>query len=1531
MALQRELNYDVDIEKVTGVQFGILSPDEIISRSVVEIQTNETYNGSDPVPNGLLDPRMGVTDNAGRCVTCDQKAALCPGHFGHICLAKPVFYAQFIDYVRRILRCFCHRCSHLMLLEDSPDASIILGRKLNRSRRFDALYKSCTTYKRKACGHCGARRPDKYTKDSILRIVLEWKKMDADNTTTKKVLSAEDVHRIFSRISDDDIEIMGMSSKMSRPEWMICTALPVPPPSVRPSVRNDTGQRMEDDLTFKLSDIIKVNEALKSKLVKGANNEQIENHVHLLQYHVATLVDNNISGLSPSVQRTGRPLRSLFERLKAKDGRIRGNLMGKRVDFSARTVITPDPNISIDEVGVPLRIAMNLTFPEVVNKQNHQRLHELVQRGPDVWPGAKFVRKQLPIHHTIRLKGMDRSTVSLVEGDIVDRHLTNGDYVLFNRQPSLHRMSMMAHRVRVMAQGDTFRLNVCVTSGYNADYDGDEMNLHVPQSLQTHMELAQLASVPTQIVSPKDSKPIVGVVQDIALGIYRLSKSGTYVDTKQVFNLLSPNLRISASEIEKSGNSNGTWTGRQILSTIIPSSINYFGENKSFDDNKDGDTENYVRIERGQIKQGRVDKKVYQERSRGLVHAIYNDLGGEETRRFLDNTQQLMCDWLILDGFSVGISDLVANKDTLTQMHATINDMKVKVNDMIKDVHIGKFVNESRLSTSQKFEQEVMRILNSAVDKAGKIGLEQIDDASNRMINMIKSGSKGSTLNVSQMIACVGQQNVGGKRISYGLDHRTLPHYTRYSDGPEPRGFVSSSFIGGLNPQEFFFHSMGGREGLIDTAVRTSTTGYIQRKLVKAMEDLKCSYDGSVRTANGSIVQYIYGEDGIDSTKLESQPMYYVDKDMNQLESEYLIASPHDLQNALDETTWKKFHGTPDWQESCIAHYRQLLKDREFYIMVMCGGQKETVTFSPVGFSRILTNIQSAMKQYGVSGVVSDLDPLFVLSTIKQLEKELFVTTCHPGNVLLKILLRMCLSPKPLILRYGLDHNAFLKVVDLVRCKYHEAISSASEMVGVIAAQSIGEPLSQLTLNSFHVSGSLAATKATRGVPRIEELTRVTKSMKSPSMTLFLVDGCRETKEKAIELKNRITWTTFRDVVKQSKIYFEPNDLKTTIAQDIRLVEAFNKYTLETTTSSTSSPAMESTPWLLRFEIDRQKMAELDLTMLDLKIALDTHFHGTNCVHCVFSDDNASDLIFRIRLLSKETTPSSKQQAPQQQQQQEDDDAMSTATTTMFDEEEEVDEEEDEDVYNNEEEDTLTELKALEACILNDVAIRGFANVTSAELRPRNDTLRYMPEAGTFVKCGEYSLQTDGTNLSAILGLSWVDECRTVSNDITEIYRIFGIEAARQALLNELTDVLKDSGTFISFRHLSLLVDTMCARGSMMSIDRHGMNRIIDIGPLAKCSFEEVNVVLVKAGVFAECDKVAGVSSNVMLGQIAPCGTGDCDVLMDIVDNEDRDESPPTQPRKEDEDEEENLILSFDFEMPKADDNIKRKVIAVDH
>ena len=486
MSIYKELSYDQEIDVVKGIQFSILGPEEIKARSVVEITKTDTFTGNEPVIGGLFDPRMGVLEHNRFCSTCEQKNTFCPGHFGHINLARPVFQPMFFDIVRKVLKCVCFRCSRPMISSRSnkPEFATEIQRISqikNPKKRWDALSKLSTNTKLKRCGDdcedddnnsgCKARQPTRYLKEASMKITAEWKDTSAGGGGENKQIemTAEDILRIFQRITDPDMELMGFNPRWNRPEWLICTTLAVPPPAVRPSIIEENGQRREDDLTHKLCDIVKYNNQLRVRIESGKiTPDNLRVLTTMIQYHIATFMDNQIPGLPVAQQRNGRKLKSIADRLKKKEGRIRGNLNGKRVDQSARSVITPDPYISLDELGVPVKIAMNVTFPEVINGYNIDEMRRLVLNGPNMWPGAKYVRKTDGITTTLKYADREKIARELKEGDIVDRHIRDGDYVLFNRQPSLHKMSMMCHKVRVMPY-QTFRLNVTVTAPYNAD------------------------------------------------------------------------------------------------------------------------------------------------------------------------------------------------------------------------------------------------------------------------------------------------------------------------------------------------------------------------------------------------------------------------------------------------------------------------------------------------------------------------------------------------------------------------------------------------------------------------------------------------------------------------------------------------------------------------------------------------------------------------------------------------------------------------------------------------------------------------------------------------------------------------------------------------------------------------------------------------------------------------------------------------------------------------------------------------------
>jgi DNA-directed RNA polymerase beta' subunit len=801
------------VSKIIGVQFGTMSPDEIIRSSVCKVVSKDTYIGNKPIVGGLFDPYMGVIEPDLICVSDGLDYFENPGYHGHIELSRPVFYIQYLSTVQKLLTCVCINCGKLLI---SKLKNIDISNKSAEQRWKFVITASAKIAK---CGDdtnegCTRTKPG-IKKEGLATLFAVWK------NGNKILITPEIALSIFRKISDEDLYFMGFNPECSRPESFICQVLLVPPPQTRPSVKHDAMQRSEDDLTYILTQIIKSNKSLSDKIKEDAQVQTINTWTYILQYFVAAFINNKNPGVPPVNQRSGRPLKSIIDRLNGKNGRIRGNLMAKRVDYSARSVITADPAISITELGVPLKIAMNITKPVVVNSRNIEFLTQLIRNGPDVYIGAKSIDRKNSIE-VIPLRYADRHSIVLEYGDVVHRHMMDGDVVLFNRQPTLHRMSMMGHIVKVLMVGDTFRMNVADTKCYNADFDGDEMNMHMPQSIEAETELKYIASIPNQIISPGNNKSIIGVFQDGMIGAYRFTRKGVKLSPKEAMVICANISRLIPEFLADAVKNDTLVSSFDIMSqTLPPISLKY--KTKLFNQNEDENTSNnIIEIVNGTYIRGQIEKPTFDSHNKGLIQHITNSYNNERAVNFIDDIQNIFTEYLKTSAFSVGISDLMIDDLTKNKIGEVINLRTSEVNNLIKDVQLGKFINETNKTNAELFEEEANNKCNKILAEAGKIALQNIN-SDNRLAMMVKAGSKGSEINITQTTSCLGQQSVDGKRIPNGFENRTLPHFTKWNDGVAAKGCVLSSFIDGLNPQEFMFHSMGGRVGLIDTAVKSVT------------------------------------------------------------------------------------------------------------------------------------------------------------------------------------------------------------------------------------------------------------------------------------------------------------------------------------------------------------------------------------------------------------------------------------------------------------------------------------------------------------------------------------------------------------------------------------------------------------------------------------------------------------------------------------------------------------------------------------
>lgn len=1444
-----------EVHKVTGVTFGILRPDEIEAMSADNIFHTDIYDEEGrPRDGGINSLLMGTNDNMLRCKTCNGGKNDCPGHFGHIKLAKPVYHFGFLNEIRRVLRSVCCKCSRLLI--DHNDSRFRTGLSIkNPKARGRYFYKICES--KKECksskeerneneeeneentyGGCGVLQPKIY-RDGI-GLCIEYNEAQDDMPDRKRKMYAEEALKILKGITDLDCEALGFDPARSRPDWMIIQVLPVAPPAVRPYVALDSTLRSEDDLTHQYTQILKTNNKLLSEIEKGSPQHLINQDITVLQFHVATLFNNEIPGQPQATHRSKKPIKSISQRLKGKEGRIRGNLMGKRVDFSARTVITPDPNLSLDQLGVPRSIALNLTIPETVTHFNMEKMKLLVQNGPNQHPGAKYIIRT--DGSQIDLKYVRRHTeLHLEYGYKVERHINNGDFVIFNRQPSLHKMSMMAHSIVILPYS-TFRLNLSVTTPYNADFDGDEMNMHVPQSLETKAELSEIMHVPRQIVSPQSNRPVMGIVQDSLLGVSLFTRRDTFLEIHEVMNLLmwvdNFNGSLPVPCILKP---RPLWSGKQIFSLILPE-VNLMRNSSTHDSDKNAsvrDTE--VLIEKGELLTGIVDKRTVGSSSGSLIHVIWMEHGPIHTKDFLSRCQKVVNNWLLIHSFSVGISDTLAEVTSTEMIKTTLQTAKDEIKKLIGMARDGKIQCQPGKNMIESFEYKVNTELNAARDKSGELATKSLSFR-NRVKAMVNAGSKGSEINICQIMACVGQQNVEGRRIPFAFKKRTIPHFAKDDYGPESRGFVENCYIAGLTPQEFFFHAMGGREGLSDTAVKTSETGYIQRRLMKALEDVMVKYDGTVRNASGNILQFLYGEDGMAGEFIEDQALETIKLDLDSLKKNYEFIDesvPAEVcldryKNAVESYILTELSKRVDQQVRLIAEFQRILEDQvELRTIFPSFEDKQHL---PVNLKRLIWN---AKKKFGVTGLnKSDLHPVKVIDSLEALSKKIRVVSGferledeveNDATRLFNIHLRSLLSSKRAVIKERLTEEAFEWLLGEIEARFFQAKTQPGEMVGSIAAQSLGEPATQMTLNTFHFAG-VSSKNVTLGVPRLKEIINVAKTIKTPSLTVYLLQERAEESEFAKDILSKLEYTTLGNVTEACAVYYDPDPAHTLIEEDQELVENYFEMPDE------GIQIDKMSPWLLRIELNKLAMIDKNITMSDIHEKIMKDY--SNDLHCIYSDDNDEKLVLRLRIMNDEENNMADNQASK-----------------------------------------LRFFKDLEGKLMQDLWLKGIPGISKVVMKEVH--VSFIGPDNGIKKVKNWRLETDGVNLAEVLALEGVEHSRTISNDLVEVAEVLGIEAVRQSLMKELRDVLNVYGIYVNYRHLSILCDVMTQRGFLMSITRHGINRT-ECGPLHKASFEETVEMLLESAAYGEVDYLKGVTESIMLGQLAPIGTGEIDLLIDI-------------------------------------------------
>lgn len=1185
------------------------------------------------------------------------------------------------------------------------------------------------------------------------------------------------------------------------------------------------------------------------------------------------------------------------------------------------------------------------------------------------------------------------------------------------------------------------------------------MNMHGPQNVMAETELKHLASTVSQIITPASNSPIIGMYQDSLLGAFRFTREKIDLTPRQAMNLLMAYKNIDVDALVAL---EGKITNFDILSQIMPH-ITMTVKNKLIGENEDFATSNNVmEIRDGKYIRGQMEKSVLGATTNGIIHRAFNDFGPDRAAEFIDDLQAVVTEYMKTSSYSVGISDLLADNTTMTQITSTIATQKMEAKKLMDSVHLGIFKNETAYSNAAEFENQITNIMKKADNDAGKIGSKSLSK-NNRFLMIVNSGSKGNMINISQMISCLGQQAVEGKRIPYGLDSRTLPHYFKYDDSPGARGYIENSYISGLTAPELFFHAMGGRIGLIDTAVKTSSTGYIQRRLIKGLEDLKVEYDMTVRNSNGKIIQFAYGDDGFDSTKVENQQIPLVGMSVEDVYMMYDIARITDKERGSKDiytpAIVNKIRGeVEETRKMCRQYIDRMLDDREELVKNVFKYKDDAGVRLPVAFKHIINNVVGSMGLDAHS--IVDISPLetFILveEYYQKLEKLHYV---RPTN-LFRIMYFFYLNPRDLLCVKRYNKSALTVLLETVVLKYKQAIVNPGDMVGVIAGQSIGEPTTQLTLNSFvyeteilvrnskgeikcvqigdfakwgidtsrkidymddkdttyaelcefyevpsateegltvwrrieavtkhpvinedgtntmlkvttkgqreiiatkaksflqlidgkivgvngselqvgdylpvskityalsvshgfigdiypiadiesniipniingetimqdrdgrcsdiefdqivsieevpnttpyaydltvedtrnfdcmnglcsrdtfHLSGVASKSNVTRGVPRIEEILNLTKSQKSTSLTVHLKQVDEQHMDRAVKYAKMLEHTKLSNVVKSMQICFDPSEDDTRIADDREFMRQFMEFEGMMQECGAEKNAAEKSKWVLRMEMDEETMLDKNITMDDVHFALKNSALGED-ITCSYSDYNSDKLVFRIRSSTFGQSKKKNKNAP--------------VSLDLSDD--------------------ISMLRSYQDTILNSVMLRGVTGIVN--VLPRKLQNMVDKEDGKYIRKDMWVLDTTGTNLLDTLALDYIDPYRTYSNDIKEVFRVLGIDAARQTIFDEMTDVMETSDVYINYHHLSLLCDRMTLTKGMVSIYRTGILSD-DVGPIAKSTFEVHTKVLLDAARRAEFDHIRGVSANVMCGQQGFYGTNAFQVVLDM-------------------------------------------------
>lgn len=1399
---------------IEGVQFYILGDEENLEDSYVEVSNKDLFRHSVPIPNGTYDAHMGTTDHTWRCQTCFNTKVYCPGHDGHVNLNYPVQSHMFKDDIIQWLKIICFNCGRLIINKLGAIQSVPRIKKMSEYVKLTR-----NVEKNINCVFCKTLHPH-ISRDKNRQVTI-WSEFYKGNKLEKKSqLFNHTIADIFERISNRTVEQMGKSN-ISHPRKLIINIMRVPPNTVRPDIKKIGGGRSNNnDLTTLAKAIVEINNNLPAIIPDTIPDELEVNYTNQdMAYYELVKGTPGSSGKNKITTNTNRPPGSLASRFPQKVGRIRRNIMGGRIWYCARAVITCDPMLRVDELGVPREIATEIQIPETVNARNRDRLMIYFSNKRDLYPGCTKIRKKRTgAEHWVG--SLSRDFV-LEEGDVIMRDLIDGDVVIFNRQPSMLGHSMTCHKVIILEEGETIRMNISACVLYNADFDGDAMNLFFARSVLTRNEISTLANVGVSFISKASGKPLIGCFQDTLASIVEMTHNDIVINKYSAMELFKNHPVKFTKE---------SYTGRELISMLLPPvnfrTIGLFYNKAYAPYLKYKHDEIEVIVERGQLKQGIMDhKSCGQERNKSIFHTIHNEYGPTAALDTLFNIQQIVQEFIYHKGFTVGMDDITISQKSLVEIQDKTSALIMEANRITEKLRRGEIIPPIGMTIADFYEQQQINALVPADDFLEPT-LSNIDTVNNQWYKMVQMCKKGKMGNFQSVTSALGSSLINGNRAStnFGLK-RTLPYFTRFDPDPISNGFIPNSYITGISPASFIFMSQEARFGIINKALSTSISGHQGRESIKNLESI-ITNNFRQCIKHKDVVQFVYGGNGIDTRRLEVVTIPTIMMGTNEMEKQF-----HANVKLFD----KKLQ-TKELQKELDSEFKQLLTDRTKYREIFSNIE---ITFSDMNLS---PNINSP---FNIKRVVDDmiydfrntekklLDPISAMESIRIFcrdipyiyinsiqqkkqskipEKYMYATLC------IKILIRSYFNISYLVQK-KITNSMLDLMIDKIKVTMRKSLIDYGTSVGVIAAQSMAEPMTQYIISSHHRSGVAggAGDVQTDKLTRSHEvmLAKITEKMKNPTMTLYVKKEYENNSVKVNEIANHIENMKLSRFMKEAQIFFEgyKKPVHPLYRHEVKMITEYEMH------NPTVLIPSDLTKWVIRLELDRLKMI---LKNMDLETIIFGIIKEFPKLYIVYNSENDDDIVIRCYLRN-----------------------------IMFKKSHVIKQQDVEILLN---------------AIINTV-VRGVDNILTANVR--KSITSYVDEDGSIKTKPIFIIKTNGTNMSAILENPYLDISKCQTDSIKEVEEIYGIEAARHLLRVELEKIIGD----MEQAHYTIYCDEMCSTGTVTGISKSGLERREPKNVLLRTSYSFMTQVLKSAAVNSRKGPIYGMSAPLMVGRTPHVGS----------------------------------------------------------